>query len=140
MAASIEPLLKETDRLRRALKSGPGAQIQAKSDCEEIRALCANYFALRPGWADSEDTLATDGIFKELHSAARRKPSRAKVVDRLTLAKQLLVKLEGAALTSAASKSAGRRTATDQLIIDSLRDICPSAAAAYSQASSDLGA
>ena len=140
MTAAVEVLLKETDQLRRALKSGPGAQIQASSDCEKMRTLCALYFATRSELADSEDALAADGVFKELHSAARRKPSRAKVVDRLTTAKQLLVKLEGAELTSAAAKSAGRRTATDQLIIETLRDVCPNAAAAYSQALADLGA
>lgn len=89
---------------------------------------------------DSEDALAADLVFRDLHSATRGKPSRAKVLDRLTMAKQLLVKLEGAALVSAATKSAGRHTATDQLIIETLRDICPSAAAAYSQALMDLGA
>jgi hypothetical protein len=139
MTAAIEALLKETDQLRRTLKSGPGAQIQANSDCEKIRTLCANYFATRSELADSEDTLDADGIFKELHSATRGKPSRAKVVDRLTTAKRLLVHLEGAALTSVAAKSAGRRTATDRFIIETLRDICPSAAAAYSQALADLG-
>lgn len=140
MAAAIEGLLKETDRLRRSLKSGPGTQIQANSDCEKIRMLCADYFETRSMLADSEDALAADGLFKDLHSAARGKPGRAKVVDRLTAAKQLLVKLEGAALTSAAAKSAGRRTATDQLIIETLGDVCPSAAAAYSQALADLDA
>jgi hypothetical protein len=140
MAAAIEALLKETDQLRRSLKSGPGTQIQANSDCEKIRTLCTIYFDARSELADSEDALDADGIFKELHTAARGKPGRAKVVNRLTTAKQLLVKLEGAALTSAAAKSAGSRTATDQLIIETLRDVCPSAAAAYSQALADLGA
>lgn len=140
MSGAIEALLKETEKLRRAIKSGPGAQIQAGSDCEKIRTLCAEYFEARSQLPDSEDAFATDGVFKELHSSARVKPSRPKVVDRLAKAKQLLVKLEGAALTSAASKSAGRKTATDQLIIETLREICPSAAAAYSQALIDLGA
>src|SRR5436305_15288731 len=108
MTAAIEALLKETDQLRRSLKSGPGTQIQANSDCEKIRTLCTIYFDARSELADSEDSLTADEIFKELHSAARGKPGRAKVVDRLTTAKQLLVKLEGAALTSAAAKSAGR--------------------------------
>jgi hypothetical protein len=139
MTAVIEVLLKETDKLRRALKNGPGAQIQADSDCEKIRMLCAGYFAARAELTESEDALTADAIFKELHSAARAKPSRAKVVGRLTTAKQLLVKLEGAALTAAATKSAGRLTVTDQLIIETLRDVCPSAAAAYSQAMADLG-
>lgn len=140
MTAAIEALLKQTDQLRRIVKSGPGAQIQANLDCEKIRALCAAYFETRSTLGDSEDALAADGIFKELHSAARGKPRRAKVLDRLTTVKKLLVKLEGAALTSAAAKSAGRRTSTDQLIIETLRDVCPSAAAAYSQALVDLSA
>jgi predicted pPIWI-associating nuclease len=140
MTAAVEALLKEADQLRRTLKSGPGGQIQANSDCEKIRTFCANYFAMRSELPDSEDSLAADAILKELHSSARGKPRRAKAVARLTAVKQLLVKLEGAALTSAATKSAGRRTATDQLIIETLRDVCPSAAAAYSQALADLGA
>jgi hypothetical protein len=139
MTAAIEALLEETDQLRRALKSGPGVQIQATLDCGKIRTLCAAYFDTRSNLADSKDALAADGIFKELHSAARGKPSRAKVVERLTAAKQLLVKLEGVALASATAKSAGRRTTTDQLIIETLREVCPSAAAAYSQALVDLG-
>lgn len=140
MTAAIEALLKETDQLRRAVKSGPGTQIQANSECEKIRTLCTTYFDTRSELIDSEDALAADGIFKELYSAARGKPSRAKVVDRLTTAKQLLVKLEGTVMTSAAAKFAGRRTATDQLIIETLREVCPTAAAAYSQALIDLGA
>jgi hypothetical protein len=140
MTGAIEALLKETDQLRRALKNGPGIQIQANADSEKIRTLCASYFSMRAGLPDSEDALAADGIFKELHSAARVKPSRSKVVDRLATAKQLLVKLEGATMVLAAAKSAGRRTATDQLIIETLREVCPTAAAAYSQALIDLGA
>src|SRR4051812_33525798 len=100
MTAAIEALLKETDQLRRAVKSGPGTQIQANSECEKIRTLCTTYFDTRSELIDSEDALAADGIFKELYSAARGKPSRAKVVDRLTTAKQLLVKLEGTVMTS----------------------------------------
>ena len=139
MTAAVEALLKETAQLRRALNSGSGRQIQANSDCEKIRKLCADYFASRPDVEDTEDAFAADAVFKELHTAARGKPSRARVVERLKTAKQLLVKLEGEALTSAATKSAGTRTATDQLIIDTLRDVCPNAAAAYSQALADLG-
>lgn len=140
MSAALEALLKEADRLRRTVKSGLGAQVQANADREKIRALCANYFDARSEFADSEDALAADAIFKELHSAARGNPRRAKVLDRLTTAKQFLVRLEDVALTSAAAKSAGRRTATDQLIIETLRDLCPNAAAAYSQALVDLSA
>jgi Predicted pPIWI-associating nuclease len=140
MTSALELLLKETDKLRRTLKSGPGAQIQSSADCEKIRTLCAAYFNSRSALTDSDNVIEADGIFKELHSAARGKPGRAKVVDRLTTAKQLLIELEGVALASATAKSAGRRTATDQLIIETLQDLCPSAAAAYSQALVDLSA
>jgi len=140
MATAIETLLKETDQLRRSLKNGLGSQIQAKSDCDKLRALCGSYFGVRSSLPDSEDALAADDVFKELHAAARKKPSRTRVVDRLTAAKRLLVKLEGAALTSAAAKFAGRRTGTDQLIIETLTEVCPSAAGAYSQALVDLSA
>ena len=140
MTAGIDALLKKADQLRRSLKSGPGTQVQASSDCEKIRKLCSIYFDARSQLVDSEDALAADRVFEALHTAARGKPSRAKVVDRLAKAKQLLVKLEGVALASATARLAGRRTATDKLIIETLRDVCPSAAAAYSQALVDLGA
>ena len=140
MAGDVEAVLQETDKLRRFIKNGPGTQIQANSDCEKIRKLCADYFSVRSKLEDSEDALAADELFKELHRSARGKPSRPKVISRLATAKQLLVKLDGAALASASIKSAGRRTATDQLIIETLQELCPSAAAAYSQALSDLHA
>ncbi len=140
MTSSVEALLEETDQIRRAVRGGPGEQIQSASDCEKIRSLCAAYFVARAELGSSEDAIAADEIFKELHSAARGKPRRAKVIDRLSKAKQLLVRLEGAAMTSAAAKSAGRRTETDRLIIETLREICPTAAGAYSQALADLSA
>lgn len=140
MKAAIEALMNEADKLRRTLKSGPGKQIQSEADCDKLRALCGNFFSVRPEIRESAQTAEADVMFKELHGLSRSKPSRAKVVERLAAVKQLLVKLEGSALTSATAKSAGRKTATDKLIIDSLKDLCPSAAAAYSQALEDLSA
>lgn len=140
MSAAIEAVLEEVDRLRRLLKNGPGKQIQADSDCERLRELCGKHFAMRKGLSDGDDAAKADGLFKELHAMSRGHPSRGKVVDMLTSAKQLLVSLEGSALATATAKSAGRRTATDRLIIDTLKDVCTSAAAAYSQALEDLGA
>ncbi|MET4038848.1 hypothetical protein [Bradyrhizobium sp. RT6a] len=62
MTAAIEALIKKTDELRRALKSGPGAQIQASTDCDKIRTLCAAYFETRSAFADSEDSRSTPGV------------------------------------------------------------------------------
>jgi Predicted pPIWI-associating nuclease len=140
MNAAIEALLEDVDRLKRALRSGPGKQIQAESDCEKIRQLCGRYFGARAEIAESDDAVNADGLFKNLHSMSRGHPGRPKTLEMLAKARKLLVALEGSTLTAATAKLAGRKTATDQLIIDTLREVCPSAAAAYSQAMEDLSA
>ena len=138
MNAALEALLDEVDRLKRALRKGPGKQIQANSDCEKIRQLCGRYFAARAETTENDDAVKADTLFKQLHSMSRSHPSRTKAMDMLTEARKLLVELEGSTLTAATAKAAGRKTATDQFIIDTLREVCPSAAAAYSQAMQDL--
>ncbi len=140
MSAAIEAVLDEVDGLRRALKSGPGKQIQADSDCERIRRLCVKYFSARAALAETVEAAPADDLFKKLHGMSRGHPSRSKVVDMLTDAKQLLVRLEEGVLVSATAKSADRKTATDRLIIETLNEVCPSAAASYAQALEDLGA
>ena len=140
MNAAIEAVLDEVDGLRRALKNGPGKQIQADSDCERIRRLCGNYFSARAGLAETGEAAGADTLFKQLYGMSRGHPSRGKVVDMLTDAKQLLVRLEEGVLVSATAKHAGRKTATDRLIIETLTEVCPSAAASYAQALEDLSA
>lgn len=113
MNAAIEALLDEVDRLKRALRNGPGKQIQADSECEKIRQLCGFYFDARREIAETDDAAAADGLFKQLHSMARGHPGRAKAADMLAKARKLLVALEGAPLRlRRLSLQGGRRRPT----------------------------
>jgi hypothetical protein len=139
MRTNIPAVLAELTRVRRIINASDGKQIQSASENELLRTLSALYFAEgRPSVEGDPDVAATDEIFRELHELSRGRPSRLKCVELLSKAKRLLVKLEGVALFGDTAKTAGRLTATDRLIIDSLREICPTAAAAYSQAMADL--
>jgi hypothetical protein len=138
MNVAIDAVLDSVNRLRRSLKAGGGKQIWSDGERNSIRGVCGEYFGARSGLGETEDAVDADGVFKELHEMSRGNPSRAKVVDMLTDARRLLVRLEGSALTSATAKAAGRKTATDQHIIETLKELCPTAAAAYSQALADL--
>jgi len=80
----------------------------------------------------------TDALFQELHALSRKNASKDKCLRLLNTAKTLFVRLEGAALARGARRSAGTRTATDDLIIESLQDLCPAAALSYTQALLDL--
>lgn len=138
MNAALEALMKEVEDVRRALKGSANKQIWAETERERMRGVCSSYFSARGGFGETPETLEADGLFKDLQAMSRSSPSRQKTVDMLAKAKKLLVAVEGTALTSG-TKSAGRKTPTDQMIIDTLKEMCPSAAAAYSQALDDLG-
>jgi hypothetical protein len=136
--ADIEALLQELGELRRQLNKGENKQIFSESDTARIRGLATMYFNARAGIEGIDQLSETDDLFRSLTAMSRGNPSRAKVQSMLGDAKKLIVALEGVVMTAATEKSAGRKTATDQLIIDTLRELCPTAASAYSQAMTDL--
>src|SRR5205823_4436386 len=82
---------------------------------------------------------AADAAFEELLATSRRNISRDKCLRLLKDAKSFLVSLEGVALIRGARKQSGARTFADDLILESLDDLCPSAAQSYRQALVDLG-
>lgn len=138
MKTELEALIKDVEDLRRALKSSAKKQIWAKAEREKMRGVCANYFSARGGISNTPETTEADSIFRDIQAMSRANPSRQKTVAMLAQAKKLLVAVESIALMNG-TKSAGSRTPIDLLIIETLTDLCPSAAAAYSQALEDLG-
>lgn len=138
MNAALEGLMKEMDDLRRGLRGNGDRQVQSEAQREKMRGVCSSYFALRGRLGETPEALESDVLFRELQAMSRGRPSRQKTVEMLGVAKKLLVAIEGSVLTSG-TKSPGRKTPTDQMIIDTLKEVCPSAAAAYSQALEDLG-
>lgn len=143
MVQAISNALPELDQVRRDLKNVKAAQIFSKKLRGRLHSLAGNYFnEVRPAVAGVDgvenELFEADAVFQELHALSRKNASRDKCLRLLSTAKALFVRLEGAALTQGARRSAGTRTATDDLIIESLQDLCPAAALSYNQALNDL--
>ncbi len=136
--ADIEALLQELAELRKLVGKSTAKQIGAEGERSGMRAISAMYFKTRAGIEGVQQLTDADDLFRELAAMSRGNPSRMKVLGMLSDAKKMLVGLEGVVMTAQTAKSSGRKTATDQLIIDTLRELCPSAAAAYAQAMVDL--
>lgn len=136
--ADIEAVLEELNGLRKQINGGTNKQIQSDAETSSIRGLSVMYFKARAGVEGVSRLDEADGLFRELASMSRGKPSRPKVLGMLADARKLLVALEGVVMSAQTSKATGRKTDTDEMIIETLRELCPSAASAYSQAMTDL--
>lgn len=138
--SELARVLRDLDALKKAVRAAENKQIFSKGVCEQLHAVASTYFSfVRPTLPDkNEDVANADMLFRQLHDLSRKNPSRQKCLIALTDSRKLLIRLEGAALAQAATKSAGKITANDELIISSLKDLCPPAAASYSQALEDL--
>lgn len=136
--ADIEALLAELNGLRKQINGGTNKQIQSDGETSGMRSLSGVYFKARAGVEGVSQLDNADALFRELASMSRGKPSRSKVLGMLADAKKLLVALEGEVMSAQTSKSTGRKTDTDEMIIETLRELCPTAASAYSQAMTDL--
>jgi hypothetical protein len=139
----IAQALAAVEETRKAIRSVAGDQVQSKAHCSMLHGLAALYYgkelrSMLP--ADSEEVARADQVFSCLHELSRKKPSKQKCLDGLGEAKKALVALEGLFLTGAGWRSAGATAPIDERIISTLREICPSAAAAYAQGVQDLEA
>lgn len=144
MGHAISSALPKLEHLRKSIKSNKGAQIFSQPIRGEMHDFATDYFSnVRPQFTASEgievELAQTDTIFQTILSLARKNPSKDKCLRLLKDAKRLFVALEASSL-SGRIKSArvGRLIITDKLIIESLRELCPTAALAYEQALRDL--
>lgn len=76
--------------------------------------------------------------FQSLHASSRVNPSTQKCRDIVKSARKLLIAAEGSSLSLSSKGKQGPNSATDELIIASLNDVCPSASLAYQQALADF--
>lgn len=136
--SDIETLLEELNKLRKQINGGTNKQIQSDGETSGMRSLSVMYFKARAGVEGVSQLNEADGLFRDLASMSRGKPSRPKVLGMLADARKLLVALEGVVMSAQTSKSTGRKTVTDEMIIETLRELCPTAGSAYSQAMTDL--
>lgn len=139
---NAKALIASLDDLRRKLRAVNDRQVQSAALRGEMGALATEYFssfkpAVVSAGASVDDVAVVDGIFRTLNELSHRKPSKAKCVALCNDAKKALIKLEGAGLARAPAAGA-KISQSDELIVSSLRDVCPSAAAAYEQAMRDL--
>ena len=137
----ITEALSGVEEARRAIKSVDGDQVQSKSLCGLLRSLAAIYYdpELRRSLPnDSEVVAGADRAFSHLHELSRKKPSKKKCLDALAEAKKSLVAIEGILLSGAGWRDAGGPSPIDELIISTLREVCPAAAASYAQGVKDL--
>lgn len=131
------------EEARKAIRMVAGAQVQSKAQLELLHSLATLYYdpelrGLLP--TDSELVARADRAFTELHELSRKKPSKQKCLEVLADAKSSLVAIEGMFLTGAGWRNAGGPAPIDERIIDTLREVCPAAAASYAQGVKDLEA
>jgi hypothetical protein len=124
----------------RAVKA---TQISSATVKGEMAALAGDYFStFRPAavaaGASPDELENADSQFRQLHQLAHKRPSTAKVDAVFKGARNALVALDGSRLQNSAVPSGARTSKSDELIISSLKDVCPSAASAYEQALRDL--
>lgn len=141
--ASIDALLASVKEVKKAVNSVEGKQVFAKPLLASIHGLANTYFSqtradIASRLHDSTSLSSADEVFQSLASLSRKHPSKEKCLSALTSARQALVSLEGLTLSHSAHQSAGRQSRTDELIISTLSELCPSAALAYQQALIDL--
>jgi len=125
------------------VRAGTGAQIFSVAVKGEMATLAGDYFTtFRPAavaaGAPSDELEDTDNEFRQLHQLAHKNPSKSKVDAICKDARKALVKLDGSRLRNSATPQQPRTSRSDELIISSLKDVCPSAASAYEQALRDL--
>src|SRR5262245_49349843 len=141
MPAQIAQALNSVEEARKAIRSVAGDQVQSKAHCSMLHSLAALYYGqelrgMLP--ADAKEVARADRAFSFLHDLSRKRPSKQKCVEALGEAKRALVALESLFLTGAGWRNAGAPAPIDERIISTLREICPSAAAAYAQGIKDL--
>ena len=135
-------IIASLDDLRTKLKKVNGGQIFSGKLKGELGALGTEYFssyrpaALAAG-VSAEEMKPVDAIFSAMRAASYVNPSKAKCDGLCKSAKAALIKLESVGMVQAPVAGA-KISESDKLIVSSLREVCPSAAAAYEQALRDL--
>jgi hypothetical protein len=139
---NVEEFIQDVESVYRSVRAGSGEQIFAQTVKTQLRDLAGTYFQdVRAAVSDCGDAAARlNEIFQALHEASRKNPSRARVASLLKESKQALLSCESSLITRMGNPKDQPRFPTDELIIQSLDEICQTAAAAYQQALLDLRA
>jgi Predicted pPIWI-associating nuclease len=129
-------LLAQLDALRKALARVSSPQVFASAAKSQMHETASSYFSnVQPSLGDlpAEEL---NQIFQAIHASSRINPSTQKCRELVKRARKLLIALEGQSLSVTRKQSTA--SPTDELIVTSLNDICPSASLAYQQALIDF--
>jgi hypothetical protein len=132
----VASLLADLDALRKTLAAVASKQVFAASVKSQLHELASTYFSgVQPSLGDlpAEEL---NQVFQAIHASSRINPSTQKCRDLIKSARKLLVAIEGQALSTPRKQTVA--SPTDELLINSLNDICPSASLAYQQALLDF--
>lgn len=137
----VAALITNVDAVTKAVKSTKGDQVFSISTKAALHQLAGDYFSSVKPFTEQcgLESSPLDHIFQEIHLASRKNPTKKRCIDLLKLAKSQLIECEGSAIAQSSRQQAGHKNKTDELIVASLDEICPSASRAYQQALLDLG-
>lgn len=143
MPSAVSPILENVERIRRQLTKYSSRQLHSKRIKDDIRTTVESYFRdVRSSISGaSPDRLAEiDSEMRSLLDFCHLTGATSKYRDALGSLKQRLIQLDSHLVTEQPSGSDQGRTAADIAIIETLKRLVPSAAAAYEQALRDLSA
>jgi hypothetical protein len=140
----IPDFLKTLDGVRKDMRSA-GKQLRSPRTKEKLRGLAQTYFSdIAPAErlrGVPETTLSElDEIFRQLNELSHRDAMKEKCDKLLKLARSKLARVEASGLGAAPAQQTPDMSSDDVEIVASLRDMLPSAAAAYEQGLRDLRA
>ena len=143
MDGEIAGLLKELDDVSREVRAVKNKQIFVDSILEKLGSASGFYFSrvvpnLNGIQGIDRELREAEDTFKNIHAISRRNCSKQKCLALLKAARHVLVRLEGATLAGASAAALTAHTKADDLIIETLKDVCPTAGLSYEQALRDL--
>jgi Predicted pPIWI-associating nuclease len=138
----VAGLLASLDEVTKAMRSVSTAQLNSATVKDAIHRLATRYFSevepqLVQAGIEAEDLSAE---FRTLHAMSRVRPTTQRCRDVLREARKSLVVIEGVVISRPPKIEPTATNPVDDLIVSSLNDICPTAAAAYQQALVDFRA
>ncbi len=142
MSTALAALLASLERLKAQIKAVRGDQVQASDIKGQMHQIASEFFAqakpaLIAGGADPQALEAADGLFRELLHASRRRASKDKCLTLVKNARAALIAVESHLIARPVAANT-LATPADTRIIETLDELCPSAACSYQQAIADL--
>lgn len=136
---TVAALLLELDALRKALAGVTTRQVGSSAIKAQMHQVATQYFSSVQREILDGQTDELNQVFQTIHASSRMHPSTQKCRELVKTGRKLLIAIEGKVLASSGSAKQTDLSQTDELIISTLNDVCPTASLAYQQALIDLG-